>query len=102
LASAPKDFKSPKSTFEIDDDEVSIELKDRPADMASVTDIYLITEGIIDNTKPVEIENNSDEVEAEMSVSPYIDTTPAELELLVLYKDKKGKNKSYETIIQNK
>jgi len=101
LASAPKSFESPNSTFEIDD-EVSIELKDRPADLASVTDIYLITESIIDNTKPVEIENDSDEVEIEMSVSPYIETTPAELELLVLYKDKNGKNKSYETIIQNK
>lgn len=102
LASAPKNFKSPKSTFEIDDNEISIELKDRPADMTSVTDIYLITEGIMDNTKPVEIENDNDEVDVEMSVSPYIDTTPAELELLVLYKNKKGNQKSYETIIKQK
>lgn len=102
LASAPKNFESSSSTFEIDDEELSIELKDRPMDMAEVSDIYLITEGIIDNTKPVEIENESDEVEAEMSISPYIDATPVELELLVLYKGKKGKMKSYETIIKNK
>jgi thiol:disulfide interchange protein DsbD len=102
LASAPKSFESPNSTFEIEDEELSIELKDRPKDMAEVEDIYLITEGVIDNNKPVEIENDRDEVEAEMSVSPYIDSTPAELELLVLYKDKKGKKKSYETIINYK
>lgn len=101
LASAPKKFKSVKSKFEADDETLEIELADMPADIKTVKDIFIITDGMTDNSVTTKIENSKNEVNAEFKLSPYIDTVPAEIEILVLYEDKNGKSKSYETIISN-
>lgn len=102
LESAPLTLKSPKSKFGVSGENLSIKLIEFPKDLNSVSDIYLITSGITDNTKETEIKNNKDEVLAKFKISPYADTLPAELELLVLYKDKNGTSKSYETTINQK
>ncbi|TNE36194.1 hypothetical protein EP342_00760, partial [bacterium] len=55
LASAPVTFESKNSTFDVDDDNLSIELLDKPKDLQSVTDIYFVTAGITDNTHKTKI-----------------------------------------------
>ncbi len=102
LGNAPSNFKSVKSKFKAGKEKLEIRLLDLPNDVAEVTDIYTITDGIVDNTVPIKIENNKNSAEAELKLSPYLDVMPAELEFLVLYKDKNGSPKSYETIINNK
>ena len=101
LGTAPKKFKSVKSTFEADDEGLEIELTDMHNDVKTVNDIFIITDGVSDNSFKTKIENSKNEVTAEFKISPYIDTVPAEIEILVLYEDKNGKSKSYETIISN-
>lgn len=102
LATAPTSFKSVKSKFKSGKEKLEVKLLDMPNDVAEVTDLYIISDGITDNTVATKIENNKNTANAELKLSPYLDAMPAELELLVLYKDKNGSSKSYETIINNK
>lgn len=102
LASAPSTFKSVKSKFKSGKEKLEVKLLDMPDDVAEVTDIYVISDGITDNTVATKIENNKKTAHAEFKLSPYLDKMPIELEMLVLYKDKNGSPKSYETIINNK
>lgn len=103
LASAPKTYNSKASSFDVDDNELSIDLLDLPEDLATVTDVYPITEGIVDNTKTPEIEKDENEVTAEFKLSPYLSEMSSELQLLILYKNKDGISKSYETkVFQDK
>lgn len=101
LEMAPKKFESAKSKFETDDEDLEINIVETPADYKSVRDIYLITDGITDNKFKTNIEKNKDEINVQMKLSPYLDTLPAEIEILVIYEDNNGKVKSYETIISN-
>lgn len=101
LATAPKKFESSNSKFEIEDEELEIEITEMPVDVNKVNDIYVITAGLVDNIVKAKIENNKGEVNAEFKISPYSYEVPAEIEILVLYEDKNGKSKSYETIISN-
>lgn len=101
LASAPKQFKTTKSYFKSDDENLEVKLTDMPSDVAQIIDLYLITDSVTDNTVNAKVENGNNKATAKFKLSPYLDVVPAEIELLVLYKDKNGNNKSYETIIKN-
>lgn len=102
LATAPSTFKSVKSNFKSGKEKLEVRLLEFPNDVAEVEDLYIISDGITDNTVKTKIENKKNSAIAEFKLSPYLDEMPAELELLVLYKDKNGSSKSYETIINNK
>jgi len=102
LAKAPKTFKAVKSKFKAGKEKLEIRLLDMPSDVAEVTDLFVVTDEIVENNSKVEIKNNSNSAVVELKLSPYASDMPAELELLVLYKDKNGSPKSYETIISNK
>lgn len=102
LASAPSTFKSVKSKFKSGKEKLEVNLLDMPNDVSEVTDIYVISDGIVDNIVKTKIENKKNATHAEFKLSPYLDKMPIELEILVLYKDKNGSPKSYETIINNK
>ncbi len=102
LASAPSSFKSVKSNFKNGKEKLEVRVLDMPNDVAEITDLYMISDGITDNTVGTKIENKKNSATAEFKLSPYLDAMPAELEMLVLYKDKNGSLKSYETIINNK
>lgn len=102
LATAPSTFKSVKSNFKSGKEKLEVKLLDMPNDVAEITDIYIISDGVTDNTVKTRIENKKNSAIAEFKLSPYLDMMPAELEMLVLYQDKNGSSKSYETIISNK
>ncbi len=102
LASAPSNFKSVKSTFKFGKEKLEVNLLDMPNDVAEITDIYIITDAITDNTVTTKIENKKGVAIATLKLSEYLDEIPVEIEMLVLYKDKNGSLKSYETIINKK
>ena len=101
LATAPSNFKPVKSNFKSGKEKLEVRLLDMPNDVAEINDIYIISDGITDNTVKTKIENKKNSASAEFKLSPYMDVMPEELEMLVLYKDKNGSTKSYETIINN-
>jgi thiol:disulfide interchange protein DsbD len=102
LATAPKTFNSEKSIFKAGKEKLEVKLLDMPVDVAEVTDLFVVTDEIVENSAKIEIKNNKNSATVELKLSPYATEMPVELELLVLYKDKNGSPKSYETIINNK